>query len=57
MLRKIKQKGESAILHWMLREDFSDKVVQDQGPERHKRHGRGRAFRSEEAANAKALCE
>ena len=36
MLRKIKQKGESAILHWMLREGFSDKVVQDQGPERSK---------------------
>lgn len=57
MLRKIKQKGESAILHWMLREGFSDKVVQDQGPERSKEHGRGGAFQSEEVANAKALGE
>ena len=36
MLRKIKQKGESAILHWRLREGFSDKGIQDQGPERSK---------------------
>lgn len=33
MVRKIKQKGESAILHWTLRKGFSDKVIQDQGPE------------------------
>ena len=33
MVRKIKQKGESAILHWTLRKGFSDKVIQDQGHE------------------------
>lgn len=57
MLRKLKQKGESSILHWMLREGFLIRSFTIRDLKEVREHGRGRAFQSEEAANVKARCE